>query len=152
MMADTNYQDILVETRSGGVGLITLNRPEALNAYNIQMRDDLYEVLSAIKDDSEVNVVIVIRVARQSYREGHFGRPGRTRKCRVNGLYATVVGARPQPAELASIGTVFRLGAGGASRGPAAAPGDGHGHTCPIQDPNDDHRPDAGAFLLPVRV
>ena len=35
----------------GGIAEVTLNRPEALNAYNIRMRDDLYEVLGAIRDD-----------------------------------------------------------------------------------------------------
>lgn len=41
------------------VAFITLYRPEALNAFNIQMRDDLYEVLNAIKDDNEVRVAIL---------------------------------------------------------------------------------------------
>jgi len=38
---------------------ITLNRPEALNVYNIQMRDELYQILSAIRYDSEVRVAIL---------------------------------------------------------------------------------------------
>ncbi len=42
-----------------GIGYITLNRPQALNAYSVQMRDDLYEVLSAIKIDDEVLVVVL---------------------------------------------------------------------------------------------
>ena len=37
---------------------LALNRPQALNVYNIQMRDDLYEVLGAIKDDPDVRVAI----------------------------------------------------------------------------------------------
>ncbi len=45
--------------KNAGIAFITLNRPQALNAYNIQMRDDLYEVLSAVKDDSEIRVVIL---------------------------------------------------------------------------------------------
>ncbi len=55
-MAD-GFETILFE-KSGAVAYVTLNRPKALNAYNIQMRDDLYEVLSAIKIDDEVRAVV----------------------------------------------------------------------------------------------
>jgi enoyl-CoA hydratase/carnithine racemase len=41
------------------IGRVTLNRPDVLNAYSVQMRDELYEVLQAIRDDDEVRVVIV---------------------------------------------------------------------------------------------
>ena len=41
------------------LALVTLNRPRFLNAYNIQMRDDLFEVLNAIRDDDEVRVVLL---------------------------------------------------------------------------------------------
>ena len=41
------------------IGYITLNRPEALNAFSVQMRDDLYEVLEAIRCDDEINAVIM---------------------------------------------------------------------------------------------
>ncbi|MCK4963902.1 MAG: enoyl-CoA hydratase/isomerase family protein, partial [Dehalococcoidia bacterium] len=37
---------------------ITLNRPEVLNRYNVQMRDELYQVLTAIRDDADVMVAI----------------------------------------------------------------------------------------------
>ena len=38
---------------------IRLDRPHVLNAFNTQMRDDLYEVLQAVQDDPEVEVVIL---------------------------------------------------------------------------------------------
>lgn len=53
-----NAFDTLIYEKSDGIAYVTLNRPEALNVYNIQMRDDLYEVLTAIKDDPEVRVGI----------------------------------------------------------------------------------------------
>jgi len=54
----SGFETIIYE-KDGGVAHVTLNRPEALNAYNIQMRDDLYEVLGAIADDPEVRAVVV---------------------------------------------------------------------------------------------
>jgi enoyl-CoA hydratase/carnithine racemase len=52
------FQTILLE-KQGPIAHVTLNRPEALNVYNVKMRDELYEVLSAVRDDSEVDVVIL---------------------------------------------------------------------------------------------
>jgi enoyl-CoA hydratase/carnithine racemase len=52
------FETILYEKKEQ-IAYVTLNRPQALNAYSVQMRDDLYEVLGAIKDDDEVRVTIV---------------------------------------------------------------------------------------------
>ncbi|MFC1977314.1 enoyl-CoA hydratase/isomerase family protein [Chloroflexota bacterium] len=50
--------EVIIYEKKDEVGYVTLNRPHALNAYNIQMRDELYQVLEAIKDDPEVKVAI----------------------------------------------------------------------------------------------
>ena len=42
--------------KKDGIAYITLNRPKSLNVYNIQMRDDLNEILRAVKDDPEIRV------------------------------------------------------------------------------------------------
>ena len=42
-----------------GVGYVWLNRPSVLNAYNVAMRDELYQVLSAVKEDDEVAVLVL---------------------------------------------------------------------------------------------
>lgn len=52
-----NFDTILYE-KEDGIAYITLNRPEVLNRYNIQMRDELYQVLTAIRDDADVMVAI----------------------------------------------------------------------------------------------
>ena len=52
-----NFEVIVYEKRDE-IGYVTLNRPQALNVYNIQMRDELYQVLGAIQDDPEVRAVI----------------------------------------------------------------------------------------------
>ena len=51
--------ETLIYEKKDGIANVSLNRPEALNVYNVQMRDDLYEVLGAIKDDEEVRVAIL---------------------------------------------------------------------------------------------
>ena len=38
---------------------VVLNRPRVINAYNIQMRDDLFESLSAAKDDTDVRAIVL---------------------------------------------------------------------------------------------
>jgi enoyl-CoA hydratase/carnithine racemase len=60
--------DVLVE-RVGSAGLITLNRPKALNALSLQMVRDLLSTLRAWRDDPEV-LVVAIRGTNK------VGRPG----------------------------------------------------------------------------
>lgn len=60
----------LIYEKKDDIGYVTLNRPQALNVYNIQMRDDLYEVLSAIKDDSEVRVVVFKGAGEKAFCAG----------------------------------------------------------------------------------
>ena len=52
------YDTILFEKR-GPVAHISLNRPRVVNAYNIQMRDDLSETLSAVELDAEVRALLI---------------------------------------------------------------------------------------------
>ncbi len=51
--------ETLLYSKIGGVGRISLNRPHRLNAYNTTMRDDLYQALSAVKDDPDVRAVVL---------------------------------------------------------------------------------------------
>lgn len=50
--------DILVERR-GNAGLITLNRPKALNALSLQMVRDITAALTAWREDAEIDVVAI---------------------------------------------------------------------------------------------
>src|SRR5208283_3097562 len=54
-----NGFETVIYEKKGPVAYVTLNRPQALNAYSVRMRDDLFEVLSAIKEDDEVRVIVV---------------------------------------------------------------------------------------------
>ena len=49
---------LLFEKR-GGVAHISLNRPHALNAYNVRMRDDFAEALAAVQADAEVGALLL---------------------------------------------------------------------------------------------
>ncbi len=51
--------DTVIYEKRGPVAWITLNRPAQLNAYNVAMRDDLFEALSAIHDDREVRAMVL---------------------------------------------------------------------------------------------
>ncbi len=45
--------------KRGAVGIVTLNRPDSLNAYDVAMRDALHEALCAVRDDDEVRCAIL---------------------------------------------------------------------------------------------
>ena len=62
--------EVIIYEKQDEMGFITLNRPKALNAYNIQMRDELYQVLSAVKDDPEVKVVILRGAGERAFCAG----------------------------------------------------------------------------------
>jgi enoyl-CoA hydratase/carnithine racemase len=47
------------KSADGRIATVTLNRPAVLNAYNVEMRDALYETLLAVRDDPEVRVMIL---------------------------------------------------------------------------------------------
>ena len=52
------YENIINETR-GAVGIITLNRPKALNALNAQLIDELNSALSAFQENSAIGCVVI---------------------------------------------------------------------------------------------
>lgn len=56
-MVISAFETIIYE-KTDGVAYVTLNRPEVMNRHNVQMRDDTYQVLNAIRDDPEVLVAV----------------------------------------------------------------------------------------------
>ena len=62
--------EVIIYQKHNGIGYVTLNRPQALNAYNIQMRDELYQVLGAIKDDPGVRVAIFAGAGERAFCAG----------------------------------------------------------------------------------
>jgi enoyl-CoA hydratase len=53
----SDFETIIYEKKNR-LAYITLNRPQALNVYNIKMRDELYQVLGAVRDDADIRVAI----------------------------------------------------------------------------------------------
>ena len=63
------YQTILVE-RQKSVGIITMNRPERLNAMNLAMKQELAHALAELEADDAVRVVILTGAGR-AFSSGH---------------------------------------------------------------------------------
>lgn len=57
-MPSTTAPAVLYD-KDGAVAILSLNRPQMLNAYNVAMRDALFEGLRAAADDPEVRAVIL---------------------------------------------------------------------------------------------
>ena len=62
--------ETLIYEKEDALALVTLNRPQFLNAYNIQMRDDLFEVLHAIRDDDDVRVALFKGAGEKAFCAG----------------------------------------------------------------------------------
>lgn len=64
-----NFETLIYEKREA-LAYVTLNRPRHLNAYNIQMRDELLQILEAVRDDDEVRVVIFSGAGEKAFCAG----------------------------------------------------------------------------------
>jgi enoyl-CoA hydratase/carnithine racemase len=62
------FETVVYEKRQS-VAWLTLNRPAVLNAYNLRMRDELFELLAAVRDDDEVGA-LVLRGAGRAFCAG----------------------------------------------------------------------------------
>ncbi len=63
-------KDILFETTEDGIGMVTINRPKALNALKYSMRDELIEYFTTIKDDDSKKAVIITGAGEKSFVVG----------------------------------------------------------------------------------
>lgn len=45
--------------KEGAVGRLILNRPGVINAFNVQMRDDLYAALQSARDDPDIRAALI---------------------------------------------------------------------------------------------
>ena len=63
------FETIIFEKRDG-IAYLTLNRPQTLNAYNIKMRDEIWQALRAIRDDDEVRVAVLAGAGERAFCAG----------------------------------------------------------------------------------
>ena len=75
------YDTLLTEVE-GGVALITLNRPEALNAFNNQLMDELTDALDKFDRDDSIGCIVITGSTKA------FGR-----RCRYQGNGGEVIPA-----------------------------------------------------------
>jgi len=62
-------ETILVE-REGRVAILTINRPDKLNALNQQVRDEMLEILAGIEHDEGVGAVVITGAGEKSFIAG----------------------------------------------------------------------------------
>lgn len=61
---------VLFEKGDDGVAVVTLNRPEAMNALSAGLRNALFDALCAIRDDDAVRVAILIGAGDRAFSAG----------------------------------------------------------------------------------
>jgi enoyl-CoA hydratase/carnithine racemase len=61
---------LLYEKNDDGVAWLTLNRPHVLNAANIAMRDELWTLLQAVRDDPDVRCVVFKGAGERAFSAG----------------------------------------------------------------------------------
>jgi enoyl-CoA hydratase/carnithine racemase len=62
--------ELVLYDREGDIAWVTLNRPERLNAVNLEMRDRFWTVLTALRDDPTLRCVIVRGAGDRAFSAG----------------------------------------------------------------------------------
>ena len=63
-------EPVVLYSKSGVVAHIVLNRPRVMNAYNVQMRDELFVTLEAVRDDPDVRVAVISGAGERAFCAG----------------------------------------------------------------------------------
>jgi enoyl-CoA hydratase/carnithine racemase len=61
---------VLYDKTDDGIAVLTLNRPGALNAVNLAMRDELWGLLLAVRDDPDVRVAVLRGAGERAFCAG----------------------------------------------------------------------------------
>jgi enoyl-CoA hydratase/carnithine racemase len=62
--------DCVLFEKRGAIGWITLNRPEVLNAINLEMRDELWTIIQAVRDDPDMRVAVFSGAGDRAFSAG----------------------------------------------------------------------------------
>ena len=63
------FETVLLEI-DGPVARVTLNRPRVLNAYNVRMRDELYQVLGLLEENLDIRAAVVRGAGERAFCAG----------------------------------------------------------------------------------
>lgn len=53
------FEPVIKLDKDENIAIVTLNRPDKLNAFNAEMRDQLYEIIHSIDDDPTIEAVVL---------------------------------------------------------------------------------------------
>ncbi|XP_048390263.1 3-hydroxyisobutyryl-CoA hydrolase, mitochondrial isoform X2 [Stegostoma tigrinum] len=70
MSTNANLEKEVILTKSGSTGIITLNRPKALNALNLSMIRQIYPQLKKWEQDNETSLVIIKGAGEKAFCAG----------------------------------------------------------------------------------
>src|SRR5271157_4072626 len=63
------YEHILVDTEDG-VGIVTLNRPDKLNAMNRQLSSELHDAVKGLDADEEIGCIVITGAGTRAFSAG----------------------------------------------------------------------------------
>jgi enoyl-CoA hydratase/carnithine racemase len=69
-MTASEFSEALLCRNEGGVARLTLNRPESINAFNMELRRSLPEALSALDEDRAVRVIVIDGAGERGFSAG----------------------------------------------------------------------------------
>jgi enoyl-CoA hydratase len=109
----SDYTSILTETR-GRVGLITLHRPQAMNALNIQLLTELLEALAAYDADPAIGAIVLSGTERvfAAGADIKFMSEASSDEMRANGFVELFEGLRKIKKPIIAAVSGFALGGG----------------------------------------
>ena len=65
-----SYENLVVETVGGGVGVVTLNRPKVLNALSYALVSELDDALTAFEQDDDIRCVVITGAGQKAFSAG----------------------------------------------------------------------------------
>ena len=63
-------QDLVIVEREGGLAIVTLNRPEAMNALSADLRSHLAKCVDALEADDDIRVMILTGAGEKAFTAG----------------------------------------------------------------------------------
>ena len=69
-MTEGDAPAALCDIDASGLARITLNRPEQLNAFNVRMRDDLFDILTRLHAEPGLDAVLIVGAGDRAFCSG----------------------------------------------------------------------------------